>query len=53
MSDKGFVAIYPMKSQKELPTALHWFCKQVGVPDTMVVDGHRSLQSGKVRRFCD
>ena len=53
VSDKGFVAIYPMKSQKEFPTALHWFCKQVGVPDTMVVDGHRSLQSGKVRRFCD
>ena len=53
VSDKGFVAVYPMKSQKEFPTALHWFCKQVGVPESMVVDGHRSLQSGKVRRFCD
>ena len=53
VSDKGFVAVYPMKSQKEFPTALHWFCKQVGVPDSLVADGHRSLQSGEVRRFCD
>ena len=52
-SDKGYVAVYPMKSQKEFPMALHWFCKQVGVPDSLVVDGHRSLQSGQVRRFCD
>ena len=53
VSDKGYVAVYPMKSQKEFPMALHWFCKQVGVPDSLVVDGHRSLQSGQVRRFCD
>ena len=53
VSDKGFVAVYPMKSQKEFPTALHWFCKQVGVPDSLVADGHKSLQSGEVRRFCD
>ena len=42
-----------MKSQKEFPMALHWFCKQVGVPDSLVVDGHWSLQSGQVRCFCD
>ena len=42
-----------MKSQKEFPTALHCFCKQVGVPDSLVADGHKSLQSGEVRRFCD
>ena len=53
VSDKGFVSVYLMKSQKEFPTALHWFCKQVGIPDSLVADGHKSLQSGEVRRFCD
>ena len=53
VSDKGFVAIYPMKSQKEFPVALHWFCKQVGAPDTLIADGHKSLRSGEVKRFCD
>ena len=32
VSDKGFVVVYPMKSQTEFQSALHWFCKQVGVP---------------------
>ena len=53
VSDKGFVAIYPMQSQKEFQTALHWFCKQVGVPVIIVVDGHLSQASPTVRRFCD
>ena len=53
VSDKGFVAVYPMKSQEEFPTALHWFCKQIGVPQSLIVDGHRAQTSTKVRRFCD
>ena len=48
VSDKGFVAIHLMKSQKELPIALHWLFKQVGVPDSLAADGHRLLQSGEV-----
>ena len=40
VSDKGFVAVYPMKSQAEFQTALHWFCKEVGVPVDLVVDAH-------------
>jgi len=42
VSDKGFVAVYSMRSQEEFRTALHWFCKQVGVPMSLIVDGHRS-----------
>ena len=53
VSDKGFVAVYPMKSQSEFPTALHWFCKQIGVPNTLIVDGHKAQTSGDVKRFCD
>ena len=53
VSKKCFVAVYPMKSQKEFQTALHWFCNQVGVPVSLVVDGHLSQASPIVRRFCD
>jgi len=51
VSDKGFVAVYPMRSQEEFRTALHWFCKQVGVPMSLIVDGHRSQKSPMVKRF--
>ena len=40
--DKGFVVFYPMKSQSEFQSALHWFCKEVGVPSTLVMDGHKA-----------
>ena len=53
VSDKGFVAVYPMKSQEEFQTALHWFCKEVGVPVSLIADAHRSQTSFEVRRFCD
>ena len=53
VSDKGFVAVYPMKSQDEFQTALHWFCKQVGVPVDLVVDAHKAQTSRSVKRFCD
>ena len=53
VSDKGFVAVYPMKSQSEFQTALHWFCKQIGVPVDLIVDGHKAQKSNAVRRFCN
>ena len=53
VSDKGYVAVYPMKSQSEFKTALHWFCKQVGVPADLIVDGHKAQRSKDVRRFCN
>lgn len=53
VSDKGFVVVYPMKSQEEFQTALHWFCKEVGVPVSLIVDAHKSQTSPVVRRFCD
>ena len=53
VSDKGFVTVYPMKSQSEFQTALHWFCKQTGVPVSLVMDAHRAQTSNNIKRFCD
>ena len=53
VSDKGYISVYPMKSQEEFSTALHWFCKQVGVSSNLVVDGHKAQTSAAVKRFCN
>ena len=42
VSDKGFVAVYPMESASQFEDALQLFCKEVGVPTTMVADPHPS-----------
>ena len=47
VSDKGYVAVYPMKSQEEFPTEFHWFCKQVGVPVKLVIDAHSAQNKTK------
>ena len=38
VSDKGFIAIYPMKRKSQFKEALHLFCKEIGVPVSLVVD---------------
>ena len=53
VSDKGFLAIYPMKSQTEFQTVLHWFCKQVNVPVDLIIDGHKSQKSNDVKMVCN
>ena len=53
VSDKGFVAVYPMHSQEQFPTDFHWLWKQIGVPYSLVVDGHRDQTSNEVKQFCD
>ena len=40
VSDKGFVAVYPMETVSQFEEALQLFCKEVGVPVTMVADQH-------------
>ena len=52
VSDKGYVAVYPMKSQSEFNSTPHWFCKQVGVPVSLIIDGHKAQKSNETRRFC-
>ena len=38
VSDKGYVAIYPMESKGNFKDALHMFCKDIGVPTIILVD---------------
>ncbi len=52
VSDKGFLSVYPMKSQSEFQDALHWFCKEVGVPHQLVMDGHRAQKNLATKKFC-
>ena len=52
VSDKGYVAIYPMKSKGEFLDALKLFCKEVGVPLTMVMDPSGEQTSSAVKAFC-
>ena len=52
VSDKGYVCIYPMRSQSEFPEALHCFCKEVGVPVTLVMDGFSAQKQTKIKKFC-
>ena len=53
VSDKGFVTVYLMETVSQFEDALQSFCKEVGVPATMVVDPHPSQTKKSVRRFCD
>ena len=52
VSDKGFVAIYPMTNKGQFKHALHLFCKEVGVPNTLLVDPSGEQTSKDVRNFC-
>ena len=38
VSDKGFVAVYPMEIKSDFKDALHLFCKEIGVPIDLIVD---------------
>ena len=52
VSDKGYVAIYPMKSKSEFLNALKQFCKEVGVPERLICDPSGEQTSSKVKQFC-
>ena len=42
VSDKGFVKVYPMRYEKEFPSALREFAKDVVAPEILVADPHPS-----------
>ena len=41
-----------MKSKSQFPDALKLFCKEVGVPNTVVVDPSGQQTSNKIEQFC-
>ena len=49
VSDKGYVEAHPLKSQDEFETALYWFCKEVGVPIDLIVDGFSAQKKPSVK----
>ena len=53
VSDKGFIAVYPMKRKSQFKDALHLFCKEIGVPVSLVVDPSGEQTSKEVRKFCN
>jgi hypothetical protein len=42
-----------MRSQAQFNDALHWFCKQVGVARTLVMDGHKAQVNLETKKFCN
>ena len=52
VSDKGFVAVCPMEIKIQFESALHYFCKDVGVPYKLVVDTSGDKKRRSVCRFC-
>ena len=53
VSDKGFIAVYPMERKSEFHDCLQVFCKEVGVPISLVVDPSGEQTSKAVKRFCN
>ena len=51
VSDKGYVAVYPMKTKGQFKDCLHQFCKEIGVPQTLVMDKSGEQTSTAVKRF--
>ena len=52
VTDKGYVALYPMKTKGDFHLALKQFCKDVGVPLRLVCDPSGEQSSKKVKHFC-
>ena len=53
VSDKGFIAVYPMERKKDFHDCLQVFCKEIGVPISLVVDPSGEQTSKAVKRFCN
>ena len=53
VSDKGYIYCHLMKgiNTGEYMAALKAFCKEVGVPSTIVCDPHKTQTSNEVRKF--
>jgi hypothetical protein len=52
VSNKGFVAFYPMKRQADYFLALKQFAKDVGAPEVLVYDPHPAQTKLEVQNFC-
>ncbi len=53
VSDKGFVAVYPMRETRQYSNALKMFAKDVGAPEVLVADPHPTQKKREVKDFCN
>ena len=53
VSDKGFVAVYPMKATCHFSSALRMLAKDVGAPEVLVADSHLTQKKQEVKDFCN
>jgi hypothetical protein len=44
--------MYPLRSKSDYPDALHQFCKEIGVPTSIIVDPSGKQSSKRVKKFC-
>ena len=51
VSDKGFVAVYPMQKQSDFQQALHRFCEEIGVLEKLLMEAHPAQTSSATRRL--
>ena len=51
VSNKDFVKVYGVKSEKESISALKLFCKEVGAPKAFIVDSACTEKSNKFCQF--
>ncbi len=52
VSDRGFVAFYPMKKQQEVHLVVKQLAKEVGAPEVLVCHPHPAQIKQEVHEFC-
>ena len=53
VSDKGFVAIYPVQEMKQFLSTLKLFSKEVGAPEVLFCHLHPTQKKKEVKDFCN
>jgi hypothetical protein len=52
VSDKGYIAAYPMKSESKFLDTLKMFSKDVGAPEVLVADPAKTQKKKEVKDYC-
>ena len=50
-TDRGFLAVYPLRSKSQVKQAIRLFCKEVGVPSAFIGDQSGEQTSHEVQQY--
>ena len=50
--DKGYIAVYPMERKSDFKDCIRLICKEIRVPEILVVNASGEQTSRSVKRFC-